>query len=217
MKQEVAVLFEELFSRYGELAVCRNDIAAAYACIVQCYRQKGKLLICGNGGSAADAEHVVGELMKSFKIKRKIPQQVQDRLCAIDPRQGKLLCEQLEPGLPAISLVSQTSLLTAFANDVTADLIFAQQVLGYGCPSDVLWAISTSGNSANICYAVHVAKALGIPSIGLTGMSGGKLKSLCDICICVPSEGNYKIQEYHLPVYHALCLMIETEFFGQHA
>jgi D-sedoheptulose 7-phosphate isomerase len=177
------------------------------------YRHGGKLLICGNGGSAADSEHIVGELMKGYLSKRPLPDPVRQRFSAVFPDDGAYLADHLQGALPAISLVSQSSLLTAFANDVAADLIFAQQVYGYGRPGDVLLAISTSGNAANVVRAIQVARVQGLKSIGLTGRDGGALKTLCDLAIRVPADTTPTIQEYHIAVYHTLCALLEEEFF----
>ncbi len=192
---------EELVTRYPALNVCAEDIEKAYTILKDSYLQKGTLMVCGNGGSAADSDHIVGELMKGFLLPRTAP---------IKSLQGA----KLQYGLPAISLVSQSALLSAVANDNGAEMVFAQQVLGYGNTGDVLLGLSTSGNSANIINAIQVAKELGITTIGMTGATGGRMKELCDCCICVPEQETYKVQEYHLPIYHALCSMLEMYFFG---
>lgn len=207
-------MFEELLKEFPVLNSCKESMLQAFFIIVNTYEHNGKLLVCGNGGSASDAEHIVGELMKGFRSKRGIPKEDRDQLLKVDPVNGEGLIRGLQCALPAISLVSQTSLLTAFANDVDADMIFAQQVYGYGEINDVLIAITTSGNSKNVINAAIIAKALGMNIIGLTGKSGGKLLRYCDVAICVPSDITFRIQEYHLPVYHALCAMVEQEFFG---
>jgi D-sedoheptulose 7-phosphate isomerase len=171
-------------------------------------------LICGNGGSAADAEHIVGELMKSYLLKRPIPNNMRAKLVSTSPRNGDYLADHLQGGLPAISLVSQTSLLSAIANDTAADMVYAQQVYAYGREGDVLIGISTSGNARNVIHAMQVAHALGLHTIGLTGPVGGALKPLCDICICVRAESTPAVQERHLPIFHVLCAMLEEEFFA---
>ncbi len=214
MKEKSVAFLEELLQRYACLEKARDSIIGAFEIISGSYRKGRKLLVCGNGGSAADAEHIVGELMKEFLLKRRIPADEARRLIETIPDVGNDLAAGLQRALPAISLVSETALLTAFANDVNTDMAFAQQVYGYGKAGDVLLAISTSGNSANICNAAHVGKAIGVLSIGLTGKTGGKLKSICDICICVPETETFRVQELHQPVYHTLCAMIEDEFFG---
>lgn len=205
----------ELVRRYPALAVCEADLEQAAEMMIACYRQGGKVLVCGNGGSAADSLHIVGELMKGFILPRKLKPELQEKLRSTCPEMAEYCIANLQGALPAISLVNEVGLTTAYANDQAPDLGFAQQVLGQGKEGDVLFAISTSGNSANVLYAAGVAKALGIKVIGLAGQTGGKMVQWCDVCIKVPSRVTFKIQEYHLPVYHALCLCLEEEFFGQ--
>ena len=178
------------------------------------YAAGRKLLVCGNGGSASDSEHIVGELMKEFKLKRKVYSDHAAALMEIDPELGKVLAENLQGALPAISLTGHSSLQTAFMNDAVPELVFAQQVNGYGKPGDVFLGISTSGNSKNVLYAAVNAKAKGMKVIGLTGAKENKLEKLADVCIHVPETETYKIQELHLPVYHTLCMMLENLFFG---
>ena len=202
-----------LLDKQPDLKSCTADIQTAFETLAAVYRGGGKLLICGNGGSAADSEHIVGELMKGFLSKRPLPDMIRQRFTNAFPDDGAYLADHLQGALPAISLVSQTSLLTAFANDVAADMIFAQQVYGYGRPGDGLLAISTSGNAANVVAAIQVAHVCGLRTVGLTGRSGGKLRKLCDIAICVPVDATTIIQEHHIAVYHALCTMLEEEFF----
>jgi len=214
IKTAVNKIFNELFVNYPALEVCKKDILAAYAVLVTCYKNKGKLLICGNGGSAADAEHITAELMKEFKMKRRVTAADAKKICKVDPKNSAFLCDGLQRALPAISLVSQMALFSAFANDVNIDMVFAQQVYGYGQDNDALLAISTSGNSANIVNAARIAKAMGIPVVGLTGRSGGKLAEFCAVVIRPPFDETYRIQEFHKPIYHALCAMLEEEFFG---
>ena len=204
---------EQLISTYPELEACATDIQATFEILRTCYRHGGKLLTCGNGGSAADAEHIVGELMKGYLLKRPIPAEMRLKLASISQQDGDYLANQLQDALPAISLVSQTSLLSAIANDTAADMVYAQQVYAYGREGDVLIGLSTSGNSRNVIYAMQVARAMGLHTIGLTGPTGGVLKPLCDICICVPGESTPVIQERHLPIFHVLCAMLEEEFF----
>ncbi len=200
--------------RHPALLAARKDIEQAFSRLHSCYRQRGKLLLCGNGGSASDADHIVGELMKSFLYKRTLPEATRKRLLAASPDKGPYLADNLQPALRAISLAAHAGLNTAFANDVDPRLVFAQQVLGYGDPGDVLLALSTSGNSENVANAVLTAKALGLTCIGLTGRHGGRLKEICDVCIRVDATATADIQELHLPVYHALCKMLEWAFFG---
>ena len=203
-----------LINRYPQLAVCREEIKKAYELLEIAYRQGRKLLVCGNGGSASDSEHIVGELMKEFKLKRKVYGQHAAALKAIDPELGQVLADNLQGALPAISLTAHSSLQTAFMNDVIPELVFAQQVNGYGNAGDVFLGISTSGNSKNVLYAAVNAKAKGLKVIGLTGSKENKLMKYTDVCIRVPETETYKIQELHLPVYHCLCLMLEEKFFG---
>ena len=179
----------------------------------ECYRNHGKVLICGNGGSAADAEHIVGELMKGFMLKRPVPEAIQGKLATLYPEDGAYLATHLQGALTALSLVSQTAVASAFSNDVAADMVYAQQVYGYGRPGDVLIGLSTSGSSKNVINAIKVAKACNVGTIGLTGEKGGAMREVCDVLITVPSGVTPVIQEMHLPVYHALCAMVEAEFF----
>ena len=208
-------IFEELFVRYPVLEKNREDILKAYEVLETCYRTGGKLLVAGNGGSCADAEHIVGELMKGFRKKRTMSKEMAETFWKVDLEAGKELSEKLQGALPAIALCGHPGLSTAFLNDVDGQLIFAQQVYGYGNEGDVLLAISTSGNSANIYYACVTAKAKGMKVIGLTGRDGGKLKHISDETLIVPESETFKIQELHLPIYHALCLMLETHFFQE--
>lgn len=204
-----------LIDTYPDLSVCGQDLEGAYELLKNAYQQKGKLLICGNGGSAADSEHIAGELMKGFISKRPIPDKMRQRFTDLFPEEGDFLADNLQGALPTISLVSHSALITAFINDVSAETVFAQQVYGYGQRGDALLAISTSGNSANVVRAVQVAKALELRTIGLTGEGGGKLSGLCDVTIKVPEKETHRIQELHLPVYHALCIALEEAFFGK--
>lgn len=206
-------IFEALLEKYPALAGCIDEIRAAGEAILALYRRGGKLLVCGNGGSGADSEHIVGELMKEFYIRRPLKQEEQDRLKQIDPA-GEKLAMHLQGALPAITLTSNIALSTAYANDAEPDLVFAQQVWGYGRPGDVLLAISTSGSSKNVYYAIVAAKARGMEVIGLTGSRAGTMDNHCHICIKAPSAVTYEVQEYHLPIYHALCRYVEAEMFG---
>ena len=206
----------ELFcERYPTLVPIKEDILNTYTILEECYKNGGKLLIAGNGGSAADAEHIVGELMKKFKISRPVPETLAEKLEIIDPVIGKQLANDLEQGLMAIPLVAHEALTTAYLNDVGSLSVYAQQLYGYGRPGDVFLGISTSGNSQNILYATVLAKAIGMKTIGLTGRAGGNMSKLADITIRVPADETYMIQELHLPVYHCLCLMLEEYFFGR--
>ncbi|WP_223591775.1 D-sedoheptulose-7-phosphate isomerase [Neobacillus bataviensis] len=201
-----------LFNKYPELVECQSSIENSFHAIKQAYESGRKVLLAGNGGSAADCEHVVGELMKGFMSKRPLPQEMKDKLSEVSDGDD-YLGNHLQGALPAISLVSHSALMTAFSNDVAPDMVFAQQVYGYGKAGDVFIGFSTSGNSKNINHALKVAKALGLVTIGFTGKSGGELKELCDITISVPFESTPDIQERHLPIYHTLCLLLEEAFF----
>lgn len=203
-----------LISRYPQLEQCRSDIIDAYLLLENCYEKDHKLLIAGNGGSAADSEHIAGELMKRFKVARPVPDDLADKLKEIDPVRGENLANNLERGLMAIPLVAHEALTTAYINDVDGLGVFAQQLYGFGRPGDVFLGISTSGNSKNVLSATVVARALGIKIIGLTGANGGELAKVADVAIKVPETETYMIQELHLPVYHCLCLMLEDHFFG---
>lgn len=203
-----------LVERYPNLEVCKDDIEKAYLILERCYECDGKLLIAGNGGSAADAEHIAGELMKRFKTPRPVTQDFAEKLKMIDPVRGENLSHNLERGLMAIPLVAHEALSTAYINDVDGLGVFAQQLFGFGRFGDVFLGVSTSGNSKNVMSATVVARALGIKIIGLTGRKGGELATVSDVAIKVPEEETYMIQELHLPVYHCLCLMLEDRFFG---
>lgn len=208
-------VFLDLFQSYPELEVCNKDLHKAFLIIKDSYQRNGKLLICGNGGSAADSEHIVGELMKGFLSKRKLPPEKRQLFRSQFGEDGDFLSEHLQGALPAISLTSHTALISAFSNDVSAETVYAQQVYGYGQNSDALLAISTSGNSTNVIRAVQVAKVKGLATIGLSGRKGGTLMDLCDTTIRVPKDHTHQIQELHLPVYHALCIALENEFFPE--
>lgn len=203
-----------LIDRYPKLIVCREDIWKAYKLLEEAYSSERKLLVCGNGGSASDSEHIVGELMKEFKLKRRIYGNQAVTLKEIDPGLGQVLVDNLQGALPAISLTGHSALQTAYMNDAVPELVFAQQVNGYGKTGDVFLGISTSGNSKNVLYAAITAKSKGLKVIGLTGANENKLMRFADVCIRVPETETYKIQELHLPVYHCLCLMLEQRFFG---
>ena len=214
MEKELEIHLDQLIERYPQLIVCREEIIEAYELLESAYNHGRKLLVSGNGGSASDSEHIVGELMKEFRLKRKVYANQAESLRQIDMEMGKVLAENLQGALPAICLTGHSALSTAFMNDSNADLIFAQQVNGYGKPGDVYLGISTSGNSKNVLYAAITAKSKGLKVIGLTGEKVNKLMTFADVCIRVPESETYKIQELHLPVYHCLCLMLEEKFFG---
>lgn len=203
-----------LVQRYPVLDICKEDIEKAYRILEECYTHDGKLLIAGNGGSAADSEHIAGELMKRFKTPRPVPADFAEKLQEVDSIRGPELAKNLERGLMAIPLVAHEALSTAYINDVDGLGVFAQQLYGFGRPGDVFLGISTSGNSKNIMSATVVARALGLKVIGLTGAKGGELADVADVAIRVPETETFMIQELHLPVYHCLCLMLEERFFG---
>ncbi len=207
-------ILDDLIRRYPVLSGEKAAIWQAYKLMEECYLCKGKLFVAGNGGSASDSEHLCGELMKSFQLQRRIPQELRLKLIEIDRDTGKELAESLEGALPAIPLVSQVALNTAYINDVGSDGIFAQQLYGLGCEGDVFVGISTSGNSKNIIQAAVLAKALGIKVIALTGQTRGKIVDYSDVCVKIPEVETYKIQELHLPIYHCWCMMLEERFFG---
>ena len=203
-----------LVERYPSLESAKNDIVAAYLLLEESYKNGGKLLVAGNGGSAADAEHIVGELMKGFKLPRKPEADFAEKLVEENQELGSVLAENLQGALPAIALDGHPALSTAYMNDCEPLLCFAQQVNGYGKSGDVFLGISTSGNSKNVLYAATTAHAKGMKVIGLTGAKDSKLKDMSDVCIKVPQTETYMIQELHLPIYHCLCLMLEDKFFA---
>ncbi|MBQ5592512.1 MAG: SIS domain-containing protein [Clostridia bacterium] len=205
----------QLIWRYPVLKSNEKEIRLMCEAVIKSYEAGGKLLVCGNGGSCADAEHIVGELMKGFLKKRPIPADKKAKMLEFVPELSELGIEKLQQGLPAIALNSGAALTTAFANDCDPDLVYAQQVLGLGRRGDVFLGISTSGNAKNVYAAAAVAKSLGITTVALSGKTGGKLKEICDISIVVDEDETYMIQELHLPVYHALCATVEEYFFKE--
>lgn len=215
MQDKLEKHIDLLIQRYPNLKSIRENIVRAYLVLEECYENGGKLLIAGNGGSAADAEHITGELMKRFKIPRPVTQEYAKKLVEIDAKRGAKLSTELERTLTAIPLVGHEALTTAYSNDVDGQAVFAQQLMGFGKKGDVFLAISTSGNSKNIMDATVVARASGIKIIGLTGKSGGELATVSDVAVMVPESETYMIQELHLPIYHCWCLMLEDKFFGE--
>ena len=205
---------EQLIERYPILAQCRESIEAARELMIDTYKGGGKVLVCGNGGSAADSEHIVGELMKGFLLPRPIPEKDVAALRALFPEDADRMAAALQRAIPAISLPSQVAVSSAYINDVQPDMVYAQLVYGYPGTADTVIGISTSGNSANVVNAIKVARACGKRTLGLTGAKPGQLDSLCDIVIKVPETETYKIQELHLPVYHYLCAALEQRAFG---
>lgn len=202
-----------LIERYPSLNVCKKDLEDAVNILIESFKSGNKLLVCGNGGSASDSDHITGELMKGFEKMRPISDDLYNKLAKLSQEDADHLKSSLQVGLPTIPLTEHSGLMTAFSNDSSSDSVFANQVLGYGKNNDVLFAISTSGNSKNVVLACEVAKALGLKVIGLTGEKESKISRLADVTIKVPSIRTYQIQEYHLPVYHAICLELEDYFF----
>lgn len=215
MKSKSHFYIENLVERYPKLEQIKIVLDQAIEVLIKSIKEQGTILICGNGGSAADSDHIVGELMKGFILKRQMSSELANILKNDYPNDFEYLYDNLQYGIRSISLMSHNALVSAFSNDKAPDLIFAQQVLGYGKSGDVLLAISTSGNSKNVIHAAQVARAIGMKVIALTGNRGSKLGTLSDILINVPETETYKIQEYHLPVYHSICLALENEFFGE--
>jgi D-sedoheptulose 7-phosphate isomerase len=207
-------ILSELLARYPQLSTCAASLREAYQCLVACYEHDGILYVCGNGGSCADSDHITGELLKGFVSRRPLPAEECEKLQSLAGDDGAMLASTLQCGLRAISLNSHAALTTAVGNDLGDNLGPAQMLQALGRPGDVFLAISTSGNARNLALAGAVAKAKEVKVIGLTGRNGGKLRQSADICICVPEDETYKIQELHLPVYHALCLMLESRFFA---
>ena len=215
LKENISKHVEILCERYPAIESVKKEIIEAYFILEDSYNNGGKLLVAGNGGSAADAEHIVGELMKGFKLPRKIDVDLADRLIKENEKLGPVLAEKLQGSLPAIALDGHPALSTAYMNDCEPLLCFAQQVNGYGSAGDAFLGISTSGNSKNVLYAATTAHAKGMKVIGLTGAKNSQLEQMSDVCIKVPQTETYMIQELHLPVYHCLCLMLEDEFFSE--
>lgn len=204
---------DELLQDYPDITGMAESIRAAARFLVDRCKTGAKILTCGNGGSAADADHIVGELVKSFLRKRPIDSDLKTALTAVDPQLGEMMADKLQKGIPAFSLTQNNALATAFSNDVDPRLVFAQQVHVLANPGDVLWGISTSGNSVNVVAAAVTAKACGLYTIGMTGLAGGMLSRFCDVCLRVPETETYRIQERHLPIYHRLCMIIEDVLF----
>jgi D-sedoheptulose 7-phosphate isomerase len=206
-------ILDEMLNRYTKLIHLEESILKAVELLIETYKKGGKVLVCGNGGSCSDADHIVGELMKSFEGHRPLNFELKHKLKELSPERGEILAGKLQQGLPAVSLTAHNALITAIANDIHGDMIFAQQVTGLGNKGDVLIGLSTSGNSKNVIDALIVAKAKGLATIGLTGETGGKMKEWCDILLNVPEMRTAYVQELHLPVYHVICMMVENEMF----
>lgn len=215
MNTDTQMALAELLERYPVLRDCSEDIVKAYEILFECFKGDGFLFTCGNGGSAADADHIVGELLKGFVLKRPLSEEDKNKLNSFGEPEGAELAQKLQMGFRAMSLMSQTAIFTAAGNDLGGDMGPAQQLNALGRKGDVLFGISTSGNAKNIALACQVAKLRGMKIIGLTGYKGGRLASLADVCIKVPAGETFVVQELHLPVYHALCIMIEKSFFNR--
>ena len=206
---------EELLTRYPALTVCKDDLTESLSLMLDTYRKGGKIMVCGNGGSCADAQHIVGELMKGFLLRRPMTtEQKQMFADALGEDDAVLFAARMQRGIPAMALDGATGLLTAYANDVDADYIYAQQVFACGQKNDLLIGISTSGNSKNVVNAMKAAKAMGIAGVSLTGAKESKLSALSNVTIRVPETETFKVQELHLPVYHYLCAEMEDIVFG---
>ncbi|MDQ8196181.1 SIS domain-containing protein [Coraliomargarita sp. SDUM461004] len=208
------IYLSRLIERQPILESCKNDIENAFELLHRAFQNGNKLLICGNGGSCSDAAHIAGELMKGFMSKRPLPQKIKQRLNEADPEHGSTMADLLQGTLPTVALSGNDPLASAISNDISGELVYAQQVLGLGREGDILLAISTSGTSKNVCRAVSVAHALNIQTIGLTGSHGGWLAKQCNCSITVPADTTPNIQELHLPIYHCLCIMLEDAFFA---
>jgi len=206
--------FMKMIEKYECLAICQDDIIKAFNAVVECYKNGGKVLVCGNGGSAADSAHIVGELLKGFMSKRPLNEDMKVKIQSISDEYGTMMADLLQGSLPAVDLSAMQSIISAVANDTDPALVYAQQVMGLGKPGDVLIGLSTSGNASNVMCAGVAAKALGLTTVAMTGQGGGKMKGLFDITIAVPATSTPDVQELHLPVYHALCEMVEKELFG---
>lgn len=213
MKEAAGRELEQLCESFPALAAVRQEIKEAFYLLKECADRGGVIYTCGNGGSAADSEHIVGELMKGFKRSRALSELEKAAYQARFGGEGLKIADSLQHAIRAVSLVSQVSVATAFINDVGAPNVYAQQVYGYGRPGDLLWALSTSGNSKNILNAAKTAKVKEMKIIGMTGAGGGQLGQLADVCIHAPSDDTARVQEYHLPIYHCLCAMLEAEYF----
>lgn len=206
---------DELIRRYPDLSEVRTAILQTVQEMCRSYRSGGKILVCGNGGSAADSEHIVGELMKGFVLRREMPESDVERLQKAGYTDWRELADNLQQGIPAIALTGHTSLSSAVLNDNDPFMTYAQQVYAYGKPGDVLLGLSTSGNARNVVNAIKIAKAFALFTVGFTGARPSAIDELCDVMIKVPTTETFKVQEYHLPVYHVICLMVEEEIFGK--
>lgn len=216
IEMENNTILQEMLNRYNDLVPLQKSIKRATELIINSYKNGSKVLVCGNGGSCSDANHIVGELMKSFEGHRPLEVKLKESLKELSPERGLMLAEKLQQGLPAVSLTVHNALITAIANDIHGDMIFAQQVTGLGNKGDILIGLSTSGNSQNVVDAFIIAKAKGLKTIGMTGETGGKMRDLCDVLLNVPEKRTAFVQELHLPIYHVICMMVENEIFKRH-
>lgn len=214
MKQRTLEIKKDFFERHTDLIYLDEQITKSIELIID-LKKENKILLCGNGGSAADCEHIAGELLKSFELKRKLSDKMYKKLKDSYGEEGTFIADNLQQAVKAIPLTSFCAYNTAFLNDCNEKMMFAQLVNALGIKDDILISISTSGNSKNVVYASMLAKTMGIKVIALTGETGGKLKNIADITINVPSKRVYRIQEYHLPIYHLLCLCVESELFEE--
>ncbi|MGI6252282.1 MAG: D-sedoheptulose-7-phosphate isomerase [Aminivibrio sp.] len=215
MKERTKKLADQFFEENPGLKSSEKAIMESAALLTDCFKRGGKLLACGNGGSCADGDHIAGELMKGFLLRRPLPSSKRQKFAELFGEEGEALAARLQEGLPAISLGAQNALITAIANDCGYGMVFAQQVMGYALPGDVLMGISTSGNAENIKAALMAAKALGAASIALTGRGGGQIAALADVWLPVPDDRTFRVQEYHAAVYHLLCACAESELFDE--
>ena len=215
MNERTEAFLKDFFSRHPSMASMQVQIRSAIDMLLSTFRSGGKLLLCGNGGSCADCDHIAGELLKGFLLRRPVNPVLAARLKDLYGSEGSDLAGKLQQGLPAISLCTHSAAISAFANDVEPGMVYAQQVLAYGNPGDLLLGISTSGNASNVAYAMETAHGLGLKTLGLTGRDGGRLATLCDLALVVPEQETYRIQECHLALYHLLCAAVEYELFSQ--
>lgn len=214
MKKSTLNIIEKFIIRYSNLTHLQQTMKSLVEVLANNFHKGGKILVCGNGGSGADSEHIVGELMKGFMLNRDIKKETIDRIKDLFPNEVDFFTDNLQIGIPAISLVSQTGLISAYNNDKNPDLVYAQQVFSYGKPFDTLFCLSTSGNSKNVLNAAKISKVLGIPVVAFTGLKAGKLKEFSNYLFNVPSQITSEVQEFHLPIYHTICSALEEELFG---
>lgn len=213
MKDRTTQLCSRFFEEHPDLLFMKTLLSEIGKVWLKTYQSGGKILVCGNGGSCADGDHIVGELMKGFLLKRPLPPDVKIQFAKDYGEKGVFMAEQLQCGLPAISLNAHAALISAFCNDVDPELVYAQQVLGYARKEDMVVGISTSGNAENVAYALMTAKTMGVKTMALTGRDGGKIAKIADYSLIVPQLETYRIQEAHMAIYHFLCAFTESEIF----